>query len=176
MPASTDASLFWGLTWANIIAFLGIVGNFVFTSYKDRKARSKAASLDTYNHSVRTPIEALLQELSGLMDDADDVLRLKKTWLEQIQAAKDIKPKFHAVRRKLARKLTDCDRSTRVTGTGWSAIEGGDMDKATEALDSAPNAESTAALRDSLHVFAVAINSFRDRLQAELDRYAASCV
>jgi vacuolar-type H+-ATPase subunit I/STV1 len=176
MPALPDGSLFWGLTWANIIAFIGIVGNFIFTSYKDRKARKKATNLDTFNHLIRTPIETLIQELIGLMDEADDIVRSKKGWQHQIEATKELKPKFHSVRRKLARLLTDCDKSSLVAGKTWSALEQFDMDKASEALESASNRETIGSLRDDLSVFAVAITAVTDRLKIAVERYALSCI
>jgi hypothetical protein len=175
MPAPADASLIWGLTWANIIAFLGIVGNFFFTSYKDKKSRKKTADLDTFNHVIRTPIEALVQELIGLMDEADDIVRSRKGWQYQIDAAKELKPKFHSARRRLARLLTDCDKSNLVAGKTWSALEQFDMDRASEALERDPNSDSSN-LRDNLHAFAVAVNAVTDRLKAEVERYALSCI
>lgn len=176
MAGPTESTLFWGLTWANIIAFFGILGNFFFTYFKDRNARSKTSQLDKYNHSVRTPIEALLTELSGLMDDADDLVRSNKLWQEQLEGAKGLKPKFHAIRRKLARRLTDCDRSKLVRGNSWALLEGTDMDSASEALERASSAASLTELREQLRRFAVSVDAFRDRLQLELDKYAASLV
>lgn len=174
MAEPADSALFWGLTWANIIAFFGIVGNFCFTYFKDRSARAKTSKLDKYNHSVRTPIEALLTELSGLMDEADDLVRSSKLWLEQLEGAKGLKPKFHAIRRKLARRLTDCDRSTLVRGTSWAQLEAMDMDNASEALELASSAASLTELREQLRRFAMSADAFRHRLQSELDKYAAS--
>ena len=55
-------------------------------------------------------------------------------------------------------------------------VEEADMDKASEALEGAAHAESLVALRDNLYAFAVAINSFRSRLQAALEKYALSII
>lgn len=176
MAGLSEDALFWGLTWANLIAFFGIVGNFFFTYFKDRNARAKTSQLDKYNHSVRTPIEALLTELSGLMDDADDLVRSGKLYQEQLDGAKGFKPKFHAIRRKLARRLTDCDRSKLVRGNAWAQLEAMDMDLASEALERASSASSLTELREQLRQFAVSVDAFRDRLQSELDKYAESLV
>lgn len=176
MANPPEDALFWGLTWANIIAFFGIVGNFFFTYFKDRNARAKTSQLDKYNHAVRTPIEALLGELSGLMDEADDVVRSRKLWQEQLDDARALKPKFHGIRRKLARRLTDCDRSKLVKGSSWARLEDSDMDAASEALELASSAASTEMLREHLLKFARAADKMRDRVQAELDRYAESLI
>jgi hypothetical protein len=173
--ATPEATLFWGLTWANIIAFVGIVGNFFFTKHKDRAARRDAARLDTYNHSVRTPMEALLKELSDLMDEADDIVRGKNNWQEQVDAAKLLSPKFHSARRKLARHLTDCDQSLLIIGSDWAGNEQGDMDAASEYLDRVVSGQSNS-IRDDLHSFALALNSFRNRLRNALETYAASLI
>jgi hypothetical protein len=69
------------------------------------------------------------------MDEADDLVRSSKLWQEQLEGAKALKPKFHAIRRKLARRLTDCDRSKLVCGSSWAQLEQMDMDFASEALE-----------------------------------------
>lgn len=174
--AVPEPTLIWGLTWANIIAFLGIIGNFFFTYFKDKRTRDNASKLDTYNHSVRTPIETLLTDLSNLMDEADDIVLSRKSWQEQIEAVKALKTKFHASRRKMARKLTDCDRSERIRGNGWSALEQMDMDRAAESLEFASAAITLQDVRDNLHGFARSVDAFSDRLKLELDKYASSLV
>jgi hypothetical protein len=175
MPTGNESSLFWGLSAANIIAFLGIIGNFIFTFVKDRSNRAHTSRLDVYNHSVRTPTEALLQELTGLMDEADDIVRSEVLWLEQVKSVKALKLKFHGVRRRLARHLTDLDKSNLVAGSQWSAIEANDMDQASEALEKAVNVTSgPTELRTTLLAFVRPLSSFRIRLKAALDTYASS--
>lgn len=50
------------------------------------------------------------------------------------------------------------------------------MDSASEALEHASSAASLTELREQLRRFAVSVDAFRDRLQLELDKYAASLV
>jgi hypothetical protein len=103
MPSPSDGILFWGLSWANLIAFVGIVGNFVFTKSKDKAARTNAAALDVFNHKVRTPIEALLADQTSLMDDADDIVRSAKPLADQLGLVRSLSMAFHRTRRKLGR-------------------------------------------------------------------------
>lgn len=165
--------LFWGLTWANLIAFGGIIGNFAFTWVKDRKTRAVARELDAYNHIVRTPVEKQLDDLTALMDDADDAARAT-TWADGLEAAKALEKKFHNTRRKLARALTDCDTSARVRGEYWSDLEGDDMDFASGHISKAARANSMESFRQELIKFAQCIDGFRQRVREALDRYADS--
>jgi hypothetical protein len=125
---------------------------------------------------MRTPIEGLLADLSSLMDEADDIVRSNHIWPGQQEAARTLKSKFHGIRRKFARKLTDCDRSDRVKGNYWAALEQMDMDRAAESLEKAAVSPTLTALREDLLSFARAINAFSERLKDQLDKYAASLV
>jgi hypothetical protein len=174
MPSPSDGVLLWGLSWANLIAFGGVVGNFIFTSRKDKAARANAAALDVFNHKVRTPIETLLADLTSLMDDADDIVRAAKPLAEQLSSVRNLSMSFHRARRKLGRYLTDCDASEIVSGNQWSALEAADFDTASAALRDAENSPTALAVRSNLLTFARPVDSVRLRIQKKLDEYAKS--
>ena len=169
--------LFWGLTWANLIAFGGVVVTFalgVTNYFANRSTRRNALALDTFGHRVRAPVEKLFETLDGIMDEADDIDRSEQTFAEKIAATKALKVKFHAVRRKLARLLTDCDKSSLIAGNDWSRLDEGHMDTATEALDRGARSDDAGELHQNLLSAAQAIDRLRSSTGDRLDAHAKS--
>src|SRR6266850_1571702 len=140
MATAPPEALFWGLTWANLIAFAGVTASLVLGSinyFANRNTRRNALALDNFSHRARGPVEKLLQELDTIMDEADDIDRSTKALAEKIDATKALKTTFHKTRRKLARLLNDCDKSILILGTDWSRLDEGFMDNVTDALEQA---------------------------------------
>jgi hypothetical protein len=165
---ATSETLFWGLTWANLIAFAGIVANFAFTKRKDRQTRTYAAALDTFSNQIRTPLDTLISELAALMDKADDIVREPGKETDQRASIKALQKEFHAVRRRLARFLTDCDTSVSVDGNDWVHLEAGDMDAASNRLTRAMSA-TVIDIRENLLEFVKSVHSVRTRLQLKIE-------
>lgn len=175
MATPPEPSLIWGLTWANLIAFGGVLVNLLWNyrnSRRDGKTRVNALRLDHFGHTVRAPLQEIILALNGHMDAADDIVLSVANLQGQLAAVTELKKSFHATRRKLARLLTDYDASTLVDGKGWAALEARDMDNATDALDRAAKCTASPDLRQPLLDFAVSINDLRTRLTGHLDNCA----
>lgn len=168
-----DHTLLWGLTWANVIAFAGIIINLIWNwrnSSREKKSRTNTRKLDHFIANVRVPLAELLMALGDHMDIADEIsagafdIATKRVKIAELRTA------FHKTRRKLARRLTDCDESSLVLGSEWSGIEGMDMDNASDALDRAARQTHVDDLPPHLLAFVTAVYAVRARLTAHLDQ------
>lgn len=171
-----DGILFWGLTWANVIAFIGVFVTFslgIANYFSNKATRRRTLELDTFGHRLRTPIEKLLDDLVAVVDEADDVARSDDALAEKCSKAKSLGIKFHAVRRRVARHLTDCDKSKLVPGDDWSMLDEGRMDNATDAFSAAVRAQTLDDFRQALLTMAREVHGFRDAVSAKLDSKAS---
>jgi hypothetical protein len=121
MPPEAEHSLLWGLTWANIVAFSGIVLNFLWNfvnSVRATRTRRKTVALDHFGYAVRGPLQEIVIALGGHMDAADDIVIGASPINIQVAAVSELRKSFHGTRRRLARLLTDYDESPLVEGRG----------------------------------------------------------
>jgi hypothetical protein len=170
------SDVLWSLTWANIIAFGGIIVNLLWNfinSKRDKRTRRNALSLDHFSSNVRAPLQEILLMLGAHMDAADDIVTSGSALQMQSLLLDDLKKSFHATRRKLARLLTDYDSSDLVDGQGWAALESRDMDNATDYLDRASRCATIEDLREQLLGFVRSINDLRTRISQHLDSCAS---